>query len=156
MGFPVSRYYVQQECAKRVWTKCWDKNRWVNLSVDSKVYQIDKSQSTWICIPSDFHFYLSACTWKIATRKQCGISSFEWLHWFVWSHLCLHEHSLQRNYLYLHGKLNDCTIAHMWKAYCLEEVAEKEVRSRAQLRPVHMPCAGMQKGMMWLSLPWKF
>ena len=46
--------------------------------------------------------------------------------------------------------------AHMWKAYCLEEVAEKEVRHRAQLRPVHMPCAGMQKGMMWLSLPWKF
>lgn len=48
------------------------------------------------------------------------------------------------------------TIAHMWKAYCFEEVAVKEVRSRAQVRPVHMPCAGMQKGMMWLSLPWKF
>lgn len=27
-----------------------------------------------------------------------------------------------------------CTMSHMWKAYCLEEVAEKEVRSRARLR----------------------
>lgn len=49
-----------------------------------------------------------------------------------------------------------CTIVHMWKAYCPEEVAKKEVRSRARVRPVHMPCAGMQKGMMWLSLSWKF
>lgn len=34
----------------------------------------------------------------------------------------------------------------MWKAYCLEEVAEKDVRRRAQLGPVHMPCAGMLRG----------
>lgn len=45
-----------------------------------------------------------------------------------------------------------CTIIHMWKAYCLDEVAEKEARSWAQLTPVLMPCAGMQNGMMWLSL----
>lgn len=28
-----------------------------------------------------------------------------------------------------HGAI--CTMAHMWKAYCLKEVAEKEVKSRA-------------------------
>lgn len=49
-----------------------------------------------------------------------------------------------------------CTMAHMWKAYCSEEVAEKEVKSRAWIRPVYMPAAGMQRGMMWPRLPWKF
>lgn len=55
MGFPVSRYYVQQERAEGVWTK-WISQWWI-----SKYAKWIKPKADG-CVPLDFHFCLTACT----------------------------------------------------------------------------------------------
>lgn len=151
MGFHVSRYYVQKEL-RSAWWEGKKKNFRFSLMRDARA-------DGYAFSPLGFHFYPKACTWKFIS----GATMWYFKLWIaslvcVMMTLCVYMATAFDGtaLICMGSRTAACTSAHMWKAYCLEEVAEKEVSSRARLRPVHMPCAGMQKGMMWLSLPWKF